>query len=89
MTPRYQRVYAGAEATFSCKVITNLIWSFNDGPLPENTKTGKFGDKKYYIRIENVQMENAGTYTCSGMYGSNIIKAVGELEVMGKSYKVF
>ena len=89
MTPRYKQVYPGATVTFHCKVMKNVTWTFNGGPLPENIETGKFGEKKYYIRFENVQVENAGTYTCSGIYGSDIIKAVGELDVMGMPCKVF
>ena len=59
---------------------------FNEqsGFLPKNAATGKYDGQTHFIIIRNVRIENSGIYICSGTYAKTIIKATGELKVVGK-----
>ena len=79
----------GETAEFFCEVNKNVTWTQNDESLPDNIKLGKFNSNEHYLRIRNIQIWNAGIYTCFGLLDELIVKAIGKIDVFGKFYPTF
>ena len=57
----------GETVTITCISETDTNWKFEAGSLPPNAKTWRFSQEKASsLVIVNVQLDNAGIYTCDG-----------------------
>ena len=84
LSPPYQLAYIGQTVHFVCLSDAKVKWGFLDHPLPANVRPGYInGTKKYWLKIELVQLSNCGTYYCVGKnYENNYtFHARAELEV--------
>ena len=56
-------VIVGNDAQFVCNSHGATKWTFDDGPLPDNVKTGAGNT----LKITNAQPQNEGFYICEGV----------------------
>ena len=59
-----------------CVSPVEVTWTFQGGPLPSNVVTGTTISKNgylNYLKIDDVRLDNAGIYTCTGEVNEDII----------------
>ena len=62
----------GDTVKFLCNTDITVAWNFKNGPLPNNALTGRMGKphlqtwRLQWLILTDVQLENAGLYTCYG-----------------------
>ena len=64
--PQKHFASVGDTIFFKCSSVSYANWTFEKGPLPQNVEKQKFVGYHLLI-IHNVEMCNAGTYTCVGV----------------------
>ena len=82
--PPILSVAQGKKARFRCFTNEDLkvTWTFNKTELPNNTLTGKILGKIYvnWLLINNVQIKNAGTYSCS--VEKNYLESISDAQLI-------
>ena len=71
---------------FLCYTENTVVWLFQGGPLPLNAEEVRRSETRWSIlKINNVMLNNAGTYTCVGEESKYVIfEADAVLSVRGK-----
>lgn len=62
ITPSKATAYVGQTVSFICISDRRIQWFFNKGPMPKNANMDVLIN--HQLKIENVQYDNAGIYTC-------------------------
>ena len=73
--PKMLRTYIGEDVMFECNSDHNVTWDYNRDALPFNANPSNIPIYKplhtnkhiYFLIINNVQIYNAGTYSCLGL----------------------
>ena len=68
---------------FYCAYESNVMtWYFEEGPLPNNAITiGSSNGYSHALMIQDVRLDNAGTYTCRGQEYEFLSESEGTLNV--------
>lgn len=87
LSPRTVTAVVGEDILFYCHSVVPVKWTFEGGPLPPNSKEkfDKSGGHINQLFLQNIQLENTGTYRCLGE-DNNYVKFEedGVLTVIGK-----
>ena len=89
MSPKSLTVLLYKTATFICRAGVEASWLFNGGPLPFNAEIKMMWEMHHnLLTLNNVMLENSGTYTCYVEEVKHIIiEDDAELIVRGKYFK--
>lgn len=86
--PPRRTAVIGETVQFSCEFDQEALWKFSGGRLPQRTKTYESDtgiQKVSTLRMEDVQLNNTGTYTCLEIVNNGVkIVGHGTLTVTGK-----
>ena len=70
---------------FVCISDIKTEWFFNDGFLPSNAIYDSSNrTKEHKLKIINATIYNEGFYECKGVIDLKVVRARGELKVIGK-----
>ena len=64
VTPHYQAATIGDTVIFKCQSDTKVAWKFDKGQLPSNARVHRRDRIRSVLKIQNVQTDNMGMYTC-------------------------
>ena len=87
--PHEQFASVGDTTYFKCLSVRYANWTFENGPLPQNVEKEKFTGY-HTLTIKDVNMSNAGTYTCVGVtsflwkYSYYTFESDGLLTIVGR-----
>lgn len=85
--PPFQETVVGETVHFKCSG-ENVKWTFEKEGLPLNAFIFKVSNGTFIhiLEIHNVQLYNAGTYTCYRTFSNAYVEAGGILAVTSKQY---
>jgi len=64
--PKREEADQGSTVKFFCFSYNKVLWKYEDGSLPFNSKTYKQDHINNVLEIHNVTVKNSGKYTCLG-----------------------
>lgn len=84
--PQQLETIIGFKSEFVCVSNNPVQWLFENKALPDNAVTSRIPrTDKYVLEIYDVQLSNAGTYSCYSEVNNEIIFSEGVLHVIGKN----
>ena len=90
LSPQSKTATIGQNVKFACYTIFHSIWTFNEGPLPQNVVTYRDNETLInYLLISDAQLYNTGIYICTYEKDNVIYKGEGVLQVVGKMCTFF
>ena len=82
--PKKQTAIVGDRVKFTCISETVAKWSFENNLLFNAEISTYPGVDNTHVILDNVQLENAGTYSCVGKYDFNHFEESAVLDVKCK-----
>ena len=82
VTPQYLTKKVGETAVFTCTVHDDVVWTFNGNSLPPNAVSNRIPNSDHtMLSIINVDLNNMGSYLCTGIHHESSSEGKGVLYV--------
>ena len=92
LKPRSQTRCVGTDAYFACESETDVKWLYNQREkIPYNAREINVRQRPdtHILKIENVDFDNDGAYSCGGRTNKKLFLATGNLHVVGMFYQTY